>query len=136
MGPAVRGNGQHIYNYGGPGGLRAELIPTPIHGIILAAPPAVNAWGPKGVGQGPGDWPAFLVKYRFFSANEENGNYIVSGFFQMSDPLGTPGKISNNVLVAQPTLAVGKGWGDFDIEMTISQQYPVSAMAPGKTGTT
>ena len=47
----------------------------------------------------------------------------------MSDPLGTPGKISNNVLSAQPTLAFGKGWGDFDIQMTISQQYPVSAIA-------
>jgi hypothetical protein len=34
-------------------------------------------------------------------------------------------------LVAQPTLAFGKGWGDFDIQMTISQQFPVSAVASG-----
>ena len=131
-----QGNGQHIYNYGGPGGIRAELIPTYYTELILAAPPIENAWGPKGPGQGPGDWPMFLVKDRFISANEQDGNYILSGFFQMSAPLATPGKISNNVLVAQPTLAGGKGWGDFDIEMTISQQYPVAAYGMGSTGTT
>ena len=114
-----------------------ELIPTYNTEIILASPPYVAANGPKGDAQGWGDWPAFLVKYRFISANEENGNYIISGFFQMSDPLATPGKISNNVLTAQPTLAFGKGWGDFDIQMTISQQYPVSALSsPGTTAGT
>jgi hypothetical protein len=52
----------------------------------------------------------------------------------MSDPLGTPAKISNNVLTAQPTLAFGKGWGDFDIQMTISEQFPVGGLAsPGNT---
>lgn len=134
-GTGSQGNGQHIYNYGGPGGIRAEIIPTYYTEVILAAPPIENAWGPKGVGQGPGDWPAFLVKDRFISANEENGNYIVTGFFQVSDPTGTPGKISNNVLTAQPTLAFGKGWGDFDIEMTISQQYPLAAIGPGSGAT-
>jgi hypothetical protein len=133
-GTGSQGNGQHIYNYGGPGGIRAELIPTPDTEIIIAAPPMESAWGPKGYGQGVGDWPMFLAKYRFISANEQNGNYIVTGFFQMSDPLGTPAKISNNVMTAQPTLAFGKGWGDFDIAMTISEQFPVSALAsPGNT---
>ena len=50
--------------------------------------------------------PVFLAKYRFISAHEQSANNIVTGFFQMSDPLGTPGKISNNVLTAQPTLAL------------------------------
>src|SRR5580658_9780453 len=127
-GTGSQGNGQTIENFGGPGGIRAEIIPTYYTEIILAVPPQESAWGPKGPGQGPGDWPAFLVKDRFISANEENGNYIVTGFFQVSDPSGTPGKISNNVLIAQPTLAFGKGWGDFDIEMTISQQDPIAAI--------
>ena len=74
--------------------------------------------------KGRGDWPAFLAKYRFLSANQENGDYIVTAFFQMSDPLNTEGKISNHVLTAQPTLAAGKGWGDFDIQSTISVQIP------------
>ncbi len=54
--------------------------------------------------------------------------------FRCQNPLGTPAKISNNVLTAQPTLAVGKGWGDFDIQSTASVQIPVSALSsPGNT---
>jgi hypothetical protein len=60
-----------------------------------------------------------------------------TGFFQISDPLGTPGKISNNVPTAQPTLAFDKGWGDFDIQMTVSTQIPVSTLSsPGTTAST
>jgi len=136
-GTGTQGNGQHFVNYGGPGGARIELIPAYNWEVILAAPSWVTASGPKGTGDGWADWPAFLVKYRLISANAENGDYIVTAFFQMSDPLGTPFAISNNVLVAQPTLAFGKGWGDFDIQSTISQQYPVASIgAPPKTGTT
>ncbi len=69
---------------------------------------------------------SFLIKYRFISANKDNGDYIVTAFFQMSDPLVAPAKISNNVLTAQPTLAFGKGWGDFDIQSTVSAQFPVA----------
>ena len=55
----------------------------------------------------------------------------------MSDPSGTCCAISNNVLVAQPALAFGKGWGDFDIQSTISTQIPVDSIGPKpKTGTT
>jgi hypothetical protein len=136
-GKGSQGNGQRIYSYGGPGGARVEFIPAYDWEIILAAPPYQTASGPRGTAQGWGDWPAFLAKYRFISANEQSGNYIVTGFFQMSDPGGTGGTISNNVLVAQPTLAFGKGWGDFDIQATISQQYPISSIGPKpKTGTT
>jgi hypothetical protein len=134
-GKAPNGNGQHLYNYGGPGGTRLELIPTYDTELIVAAPPTVSASGPRGTAQGPGDWPLFLAKYRFISANEESGNYIVTGFFQMSEPLGTPATISNNILVAQPTLAFGKGWGDFDFQMTLSQQYPVHAIGPTPAAT-
>jgi hypothetical protein len=28
-------------------------------------------------------------------------------------------------------LAFGKGWGDFDIQMTLSEQFPVSGLAGG-----
>jgi hypothetical protein len=136
-GSGTQGNGQTLVNYGGPGGARIELIPAYNWEVILAAPPYVSASGPKGTGAGTGDWPAFLVKYRLLSANKENGDYIVTAFFQMSDPSGAGYTISNNVLVAQPTLAFGKGWGDFDIQMTVSDQIPVSSIGPKpKTGTT
>ena len=133
-GTGSEGNGQRFINYGGPGGPRVELIPAWNMEVIVAPPPYVIASGPKGDAQGWGDWPAFLVKYRFLSANKDNGDYILTGFFQMSDPLRTPGAISNNVLTAQPTLAAGKGWGDFDIQSTISVQIPVAARSSkGKT---
>jgi hypothetical protein len=133
-GTGSQGNGQLINNYGGPGGARVEFIPAYDWEVILAPPPYETATGPKGTAEGAGDWPAFLVKYRFVSANAQNGDYIVTAFFQMSDPLGTPAKISNNVLTAQPTIAFGKGWGDFDIQATVSTQIPVSALSsPGNT---
>jgi hypothetical protein len=134
-GTGTQGNGQRLVNYGGPGGARVELIPAYNWEVILAPPPYVTASGPKGTGQGTGDWPMFLIKYRLLSANKDNGDYIVTAFFQMSDPSGTCCTISNNVLVAQPTLAFGKGWGDFDIQSTISQQYPIDSIGPKpKTG--
>ncbi len=133
-GTGSQGNGQRIVNYGGPGGFRVEFIPAWNLEVILAVPPYEAATGPKGDAQGWGDWPAFLVKYRFLSANQQNGDYIVTGFFQMTDALGTNGKISNHVLTAQPTLAFGKGWGDFDIQSTVSVQIPVSGRdSPGST---
>jgi hypothetical protein len=124
-----QGNAQNIISYGGPGGTRLEFIPAYNWEVIVATPPWATASGPKGSAEGWGDWPAFLVKYRLLSANKDNGDYIVTAFFQMSDPLGTPGQISNNVLTAQPTLAFGKGWGDFDIQSTISVQIPVDSIA-------
>ena len=136
-GTGKQGNSQNIISYGGPGGIRLEFIPAYNWEVIVATPPCATASGPKGSAEGWGDWPAFLVKYRLLSANKDNGDYIVTAFFQMSDPLGTPGQISNNVLTAQPTIAFGKGWGDFDIQSTVSVQIPVDALAsPGNHGPT
>jgi hypothetical protein len=136
-GTGSQGNGQHIFNYGGPGGPRVEFIPAWPLEVILAPPPYETASGPKGDAQGWGDWPAFLVKYRLISANKDNGDYILTAFFQMSDPLGTAGKISSNVLTAQPTIAFGKGFGDFDIQSTVSVQIPVGGIgSPGTTAST
>ena len=126
-GAGSQGNHQRLLSDGGPGGPRVEIIPTYNTELILAAPPVISASGPRGTQTSPGDWPAFLVKYRFISAPEQSGNYIVTGFFQMSVPSGYGAGISNNVLVAQPTLAFGKGWGDFDIQSTISVQVPVDS---------
>jgi len=124
-GTGSQGNGQRIDNYGGPGGFRVEFIPAYNVELIVAAPPYAVASGPKGDAWGWGDWPVFLAKYRFLSANKDNGDYIVTGFFQMTEALNTEGKISNHVLTAQPTIAAGKGWGDFDIQSTLSVQIPV-----------
>jgi hypothetical protein len=111
-GGGTQGNDYHILNWGGGKGL--EIIPTYNTEVILGFPPYEQATSPKGVETDAfGDYPIFLGKYRFISANEENGNYIVTGFFQIAQPLGnnadTSDKITNNVWIAQPTLAFGKG---------------------------
>ena len=90
-GLARKGTGKTSSRYGGPGGPRLEFIPAYNWEVIVAAPPWATASGPRGNAEGWGDWPAFLVKYRLLSANKDNGDYIVTAFFQMSDPLGTPG---------------------------------------------
>ncbi len=128
-GTGSQGNGQHLVNYGGPGGARVEFIPAYNWEVIVATPPYVTASGPKGDAEGPGDWPGFLIKYRLLSANAENGDYIATVFLQETTALGTAGKISSNVNVLQPTLALGKGWGDFNIQTTISEQFPFSGIA-------
>jgi len=130
----TQGNGTHIDNFGGGKGL--ELITSYDTELILGFPPYeiqcpanVNCGVPHVGNTGFGDWTPFLFKYRFAAANEENGNYIVTAFLQMSVPTGV-NTISNDLYILQPTLAFGKGWGDFDIQATISQQYPVESINP------
>ncbi|HEY1434665.1 MAG TPA: hypothetical protein VGG65_04770 [Thermoanaerobaculia bacterium] len=74
----------------------------------------------------------FLVKYRFLAANEENGNYVVSGFLGVSVPTGSAGATAG-VAVYTPTLAWGKGWGTrtegFDIQSTLAVSIPAGDKA-------
>lgn len=121
-------NGSRVVNIGG--GKGPEFIPSYDTEISLGLPPAEQVTNAKGVTtSGLGDWPSMLLKYRFVSANEQQGNYIVTGFIQAFAPTGAD-TLSNDVYVVQPTLAVGKGWGDFDIQATFSQQYAVSSVGP------
>jgi hypothetical protein len=121
-------NGSHVVNIGS--GKGPEFIPTYDTEVSLGLPPVEQMTSAKGgVTHGYGDWPTMLLKYRFISANDQQGNYIVTGFIQASAPVGTNG-FSNDVYVVQPTLAVGKGWGDFDIQSTLSQQYAVATVGP------
>ena len=92
-----------------------------------------TASGPKGDAQG---W--------------ENGRFFLSIPLPFRQPakrrlhrhrlLSNDGRVGNewknfrHVLTAQPTLAAGKGWGDFDIQLTVSVQVPVSGRdSPGDT---
>ena len=118
-------NGATLNNYGGGKGL--ELIPTTTNEIILGIPPYEVLNGPNGKNSasGWGDWPFLLAKQRLLSANEQNGNYILTFFLQGVAPLRT-NKLSNDAYFINPTLAFGKGWGDFDIQATVGAQLPTS----------
>jgi hypothetical protein len=109
--------------YGNGKGL--ELIPFQNTEIILGIP-AWNAHTGRIVPGGDTDgWAdeTFLVKYRILSANKENGDYILTAFMGFSAPTGDDGN-SNRHGIFTPTIAGGKGFGNFDIQTTAGISLP------------
>jgi hypothetical protein len=106
-------------NYDGGKGL--ELIPFEKVEVIFNVPPYLAHHDPK-VHDGFGD-VAFLVKYRLLSANEEHGSYILTAFLGWSLPTG---QYKNGALhpVITPTIAYGKGFGNFDLQGTFGVGLP------------
>lgn len=99
--------------YGNGKGL--ELIPmAPIE--LLVNVPSYNVHRNPKVPDGWGDWP-LLLKARIASANEKNGNYIVTAFLGGTVPTGGHANGNGTGLVT-PSIAGGKGWGDFDFQAT------------------
>jgi hypothetical protein len=104
-----------------------ELIPFQNTEVILGVP-AWNAYNgaiKHGKNVKTDGWAdeTFLVKYRILSANEENGNYILTAFMGFSAPTGDDGN-SNRHGVFTPTIAGGKGFGAFDIQTTAGISLP------------
>lgn len=108
-------------NYDGGKGL--ELIPFEKVEVIFNVPPYLAHNDPK-VRDGFGD-VAFLVKYRLLSASEREGNYILTAFLGWSLPTGdhTNGGLH---AVITPTIAYGKGFGNFDVQGTFGIALPTS----------
>ncbi len=102
-------------NYGGGKGL--ELIPTEHTEIILGVPPYLV---PEKGSAGGGNIP-LLLKYRLFSANEESGNYIVTAFLGGSIPAG---RFATKYGSITPTIALGKGYRNFDVQATLGWTIP------------
>ncbi|HLJ65033.1 MAG TPA: hypothetical protein VKT70_13050 [Stellaceae bacterium] len=120
-------HGKTLMNYDGGKGL--ELITSEATELIIGVPPYQTRSAPKPV-NGFADDPVFLLKYRLLSANEQQGNYILTAFFQLSAPTGAT-VFTNNAYILQPTIAFGKGWGLFDIQSTVSQQYSIATNPAG-----
>jgi hypothetical protein len=108
-------------NYDGGKGL--ELIPFEKVEVIFNVPPYISHNNPADQ-DGFGD-VAFLIKYRLLSANEEHGNYILTAFLGWSLPTG---QFKNGALhpVITPTIAYGKGFGDFDLQGTFGIGMPTA----------
>jgi hypothetical protein len=123
-------SGAHETSFGGGKGL--ELIPCENVEVILGIPAWVSHSKPADV-DGFGD-ESFLVKYRIAAANEENGDYIVTAFLQLQVPTGSKENTSDHYTVT-PTLAGGKGWGDFEIQSTLGVSIPDNGTAPKGAGT-
>jgi hypothetical protein len=108
-------------NYDGGKGL--ELIPFEKVEVIFNVPPYVDHNNPADK-NGWGD-AAFLVKYRLLSASEQHGSYILTAFLGWSVPTG---QYSNGALhaIVTPTIAYGKGFGNFDVQGTFGVALPVA----------
>ena len=112
--------GLGLWNYGNGKGL--ELIPERHTEIIINVPPFFNRT--NGAQDGFGD-VSFLAKERLYSQNEEKGNAIVTVFLAGSIPTGKNGNGSCCGIVT-PTLAMGKGFGQFAFTTTAGGSLPVT----------
>ena len=113
---------KYTENFGNTKGL--ELIPFENVEIIAGVPGYVVHNNPA-VLDGWGDFQ-LLLKYRLLSANEQHGNYILTAFVSETFPTGT-NKNGQLKSVVTPTLAYGKGWGDFDMQGTVAATEPRGA---------
>lgn len=116
-----QGNGADLDVYDGGKGL--EFIPTTTNEVLINLPP-YNQRSGVNPARGWGDWPAVTIKQRLLSANKDNGDYIVTAFFGVQAPTGEV-PFTNDAWVVTPTLAAGKGWGNFDIQATVGVPIPL-----------
>ena len=122
--------GATLKSFGGGKGL--ELIPAEPIELIFGVP----AWESEDVSPHKQGWAdeSFLLKYRLLSANEEEGNYILTTFLGLSLPTGSADFTTHHYAVT-PTVAFGKGWGDFDFQTTFGVSVPDDGSAPAGAGT-
>ncbi|MGA3303247.1 MAG: hypothetical protein ABSC72_08170 [Methylovirgula sp.] len=104
-----------------------ELIPTTMNEVLINAPAYEQRTIVKPA-SGFMDWPFLTIKQRIISAPEDQGNYIVTGFLGFTAPTGAPA-FTNKTWVVTPTIAGGKGWGDFDIQATTGVAIPTDGNA-------
>ena len=114
-------NGAQIDNYGGGKGL--ELIPTTTNEILINVPNFEHRANVKAA-TGFADGNFVTIKQRLLSANEENGNYILSAFLGFQAPTGITAFTNRPAWIVTPTLAGGIGWGDFDLQATMGYTLP------------
>jgi len=126
-------NGSTYTNYGAGKGL--ELIPSENTEIVINLPNYQTRDGGASSevnGYINRAWQdeTLLLKYRFLSANEESGNYILTGFLGASIPTGSDySTFSNQKEVYTATLAAGKGWGSRESGLDIQSTLGISSIA-------
>ena len=118
-----RVNGSTLDTFGSGKGL--EFIPTQTNEILINPPAYQQVGAVRKPVEGWADDPIFVVKQRLLSANEQEGNYIVTAFFGVTAPTGNVA-FTNRAWYMTPTIALGKGWEDFDIQATVGVPVPLS----------
>ena len=112
------------------GGRGLDLIVSNSNEVQIAAPPYDIRNTPTGKGSfdGFGDWAFLRVKQQLAASPASGGNYFVTVWLQVQAPTGIA-PLTNHAWTYLPTLAVGKGWGDFDIQATVAAVLPNSDVA-------
>jgi hypothetical protein len=112
------------------GGRGLDLIVSNSNEVQIAAPPydLRSAAAGKPAFTGFGDWAFVRVKQQLASAPASRGDYFVTVWLQVQAPAGIA-PLTGNAWTYLPTLAFGKGWGDFDIQATIGGVLPASNVA-------
>jgi hypothetical protein len=109
-----------LTSFGGTKGLL--LIPSE-HFTAVITPPSYLAHESRTIHDGFGD-TAFLLKYRLVASNEEQANYVVTAFLGATIPTGSYTNGARDAVVT-PTIGLGKGWGNFDVQSTVGVAIPV-----------
>lgn len=106
------------WNYGFGRGI--NLIPLPNTEIDIFYPPYIQH--SKGAVDGFADL-GFSGKYRFFSRNEKEGNYVVSAFINATVPTGDHKNGAAHPTIT-PSLGAGKGFGSFNVTSCFGALIP------------
>ena len=122
--------GHELNSYGGGKGI--EFIPAQNIEVILGIPAYGTRDNPGGTG-GFSD-ENLLLKYRLLSAHAQHGNYILTAFLGVTLPVGSDYNTGHHE-VTTPTIAFGKGWGDFDIQSTLGISVPDTGAPRNQAGT-
>ena len=109
------------------GGKGLDLIVSDRTEIQIAMPPydIRNTPTGQGVFSGFADWGFFRVKQQLASSPSSADDYLVSVLLQAQAPTGTP-QLTSNAWTFLPTLAFGKGWGDFNVQGSVTGVLPAS----------
>lgn len=109
------------------GGKGLDLIVSPTNEIQIALPPYElrSATATSKALAGYGDWTFLRMEQRLFSASKDDGDYVVTAWLAIQAPTGIK-SLTSTAWSLQPTLAFGKGWGDFDVQGTIGAVLPAS----------
>ena len=66
----------------------------------------------------------FLLKYRLLSANQENGNYIVTAFMASAHRPAMTGTALGTGSLPPPPSRRARGFGDFNVQSTLGITFP------------
>lgn len=103
-----------------------EIVPSERTEVLISAPPYITHNNPR-LHDGFGDM-AFLFKYRMAAGNARQGNYVVTAFLASTVPTGSYSNGAAHATFA-PSLGLGKGWGNFDIQSSAGVTVPTGDIA-------